>query len=67
MGTFQVTAVGRVSSTLSDMQSAPRQPDEGAPDAWLIFDEQVSEALRNINQVTRSSCSPGSIVRSATC
>jgi tRNA-Thr(GGU) m(6)t(6)A37 methyltransferase TsaA len=30
------------------MQSAPRQPDEGAPEAWLVFDQEVGEALRNI-------------------
>jgi tRNA-Thr(GGU) m(6)t(6)A37 methyltransferase TsaA len=37
--------IGRVESTLTDLAAAPRQPDEGAPDAWLIFDEQYASAL----------------------
>ena len=43
-----VTAVGTVSSVLTDLSSAPRQADEGAPEAWLVFDQRVEEALRNI-------------------
>jgi tRNA-Thr(GGU) m(6)t(6)A37 methyltransferase TsaA len=37
--------VGRVESTLTDRADAPRQPDEGAPDAWLVFDEEYAAAL----------------------
>lgn len=48
MKTFEVTAVGTVSSALTDLSSAPRQADEGAPEAWLVFDPRVEEALRNI-------------------
>jgi tRNA-Thr(GGU) m(6)t(6)A37 methyltransferase TsaA len=48
MKTFEVIAVGRVSSTLTDLQSAPRQADEGAPEAWLVFDSKVREGLRNV-------------------
>jgi tRNA-Thr(GGU) m(6)t(6)A37 methyltransferase TsaA len=33
---------------LKDMASAPRQPDEGAPEAWLIFDADMSEGLRTL-------------------
>lgn len=40
--------VGRVESTLTDAASAPKQGDEGAPDAWLVFDPAVSDALRNL-------------------
>jgi tRNA-Thr(GGU) m(6)t(6)A37 methyltransferase TsaA len=48
MTTFPLHAIGRVESPLTDPASAPRQADEGAPQAWLVFDEQVREALRNI-------------------
>jgi tRNA-Thr(GGU) m(6)t(6)A37 methyltransferase TsaA len=40
--------IGTVVSTLTDMASAPRQPDEGAPDAWLVFNEDVLEGLASI-------------------
>ena len=37
--------IGRVSSPLTDLESAPKQGDEGAPDAWLEFDPSVISAL----------------------
>ena len=40
--------VGRVASSLTDAASAPRQGDEGAPAAWLVFDPQVERALRDL-------------------
>ncbi|MEV4499793.1 tRNA (N6-threonylcarbamoyladenosine(37)-N6)-methyltransferase TrmO [Micromonospora arborensis] len=40
--------VGRVLSPLTDAASAPRQGDEGAPAAWLVFDPQVEQALRDL-------------------
>jgi len=40
--------IGRVESRLTDLDSAPRQADEGAPEAWLVFEPDVLEALRNI-------------------
>jgi len=45
---FEVRAIGRVSSPLTDLEAAPRQPDEGAPAAWLVFDEDVIEGLLGI-------------------
>jgi tRNA-Thr(GGU) m(6)t(6)A37 methyltransferase TsaA len=45
---FEVKAVGRVESPLIDIASAPRQGDEGAPDAWLVFEPSVAEALEGI-------------------
>jgi len=48
MKNFAITAIGTVSSPLTDLQSAPRQPDEGAPGAWLVFDQTVRDGLRNI-------------------
>jgi hypothetical protein len=29
---IELIAIGRVSSSLTDLRSAPRQPDEGAPE-----------------------------------
>jgi tRNA-Thr(GGU) m(6)t(6)A37 methyltransferase TsaA len=44
----QLKPIGRVASTLTDLDSAPRQPDEGAPAAWLVFDAAVNEGLKGI-------------------
>jgi tRNA-Thr(GGU) m(6)t(6)A37 methyltransferase TsaA len=43
-----VRPVGRVDSPLIDLDQAPKQGDEGAPDAWLVFDESVSEGLLDL-------------------
>ena len=43
-----ITPVGTVQSTLTDVEAAPNQGDEGAPDAWLVFDPAVREALDGI-------------------
>jgi tRNA-Thr(GGU) m(6)t(6)A37 methyltransferase TsaA len=45
---FELTAIGRVESPLTDPASAPKQGDEGAPDAWLAFEPAVLEALDGI-------------------
>jgi tRNA-Thr(GGU) m(6)t(6)A37 methyltransferase TsaA len=45
---YEVRAIGRVESPLTEMESAPKQGDEGAPDAWLEFDSDVTEALDGI-------------------
>ena len=45
---LELTPVGRVESPLTDPESAPKQGDEGAPDAWLVFDPGVLEALEGI-------------------
>jgi tRNA-Thr(GGU) m(6)t(6)A37 methyltransferase TsaA len=47
-GEYVVRVVGRVSSPLADPADAPKQGDEGAPDAWLLFDESVAEAMRDL-------------------
>ena len=46
--TFEVKAIGRVESPLTDPASAPRQPDEGAPAAWLVFEPEGLEGLRSL-------------------
>jgi tRNA-Thr(GGU) m(6)t(6)A37 methyltransferase TsaA len=45
---FDLRPIGRVHSPLRDLDSAPLQADEGAPTAWLVFDESVSEALKDL-------------------
>ncbi len=45
---FVVRPIGRVESVLRNRDEAPRQPDEGAPSAWLVFDESVREGLRDL-------------------
>ena len=45
---FEVTPIGRVESRLTDPASAPRQGDEGAPDAWLVFDVALLPALEGV-------------------
>jgi len=45
---FKVNAIGRVESPLTDLDAAPRQADEGAPEAWLIFEREVLEGLRSL-------------------
>ena len=46
---FELTPIGRVESPLTDPASAPKQGDEGAPDAWLVFDPAVLDALEGIH------------------
>jgi tRNA-Thr(GGU) m(6)t(6)A37 methyltransferase TsaA len=42
---FSLIPIGRVESTLTDPSEAPRQGFEGAPDAWLVLEPRVHEAL----------------------
>jgi tRNA-Thr(GGU) m(6)t(6)A37 methyltransferase TsaA len=46
--TFSVRPIGVVRSPLLDPASAPKQGDEGAPDAWLELDADVAEALEGV-------------------
>jgi tRNA-Thr(GGU) m(6)t(6)A37 methyltransferase TsaA len=45
---FELRAIGRVQSALTDPALAPRQGDEGGPEAILVFDEDVVEAARDL-------------------
>ena len=47
-GDLELRPIGRVESPLVDRDSAPRQGDEGAPDAWLVFVEGVADGLRDL-------------------
>ena len=46
---IQLEPIGRVESELKDLASAPRQADEGAPEAWLVFEPRVADGLRGIH------------------
>ena len=43
-----VRAIGHVESALVDPAVAPKQGSEGAPEAWLVFDEAVVEGLQDL-------------------
>lgn len=43
--TFDVWPIGHVESTLIDLNAAPRQPDEGAPDAVVVVDPSYRDAV----------------------
>ena len=45
---FVVRPVGFVESPLTDRSTAPKQADEGAPQAWLAFEPDVRDALRDL-------------------
>ncbi len=45
---YQVLPIGTVESPLVDRAAAPKQGDEGAPEAWLVFDERVADGLRDV-------------------
>lgn len=40
--------IGRVESPLTERAQAPKQGDEGSPDACLVFDSSVRDALRDL-------------------
>jgi tRNA-Thr(GGU) m(6)t(6)A37 methyltransferase TsaA len=48
--TFDAREIGHVESPLSVRAAAPRQPDEGAPEAWLVFAPDVAPALANVRE-----------------
>ena len=48
MRSVELRAVGYVRSTLNDRATAPKQGDEGAPDAWLEFSPEYADAVRDL-------------------
>ena len=48
MNALTMRPIGTVVSSLVDPADAPRQADEGAPQAWLEFDPAISEGLKNL-------------------
>src|SRR5215469_11157342 len=49
MPTIEVETIGRVESPLTDAGSAPRQADEDALPAWLVFEADVLEGLEGLH------------------
>jgi tRNA-Thr(GGU) m(6)t(6)A37 methyltransferase TsaA len=47
-GPFVLHPIGWVESALTERHQAPRQGDEGAPEAWLVFGPEVTEGLRDL-------------------
>ena len=45
---FELEPIGWVRSPLTDAASAPKQGDEGSPEAWIVFDDRVAEGLDGI-------------------
>ena len=43
-----LTAIGTIRSTLRSLEDAPRQGDEGAPDAWLDVEPAYARALTGL-------------------
>jgi tRNA-Thr(GGU) m(6)t(6)A37 methyltransferase TsaA len=43
-----VKPIGRVRSVLSERSTAPRQGDEGAPDAWIDIEADVADGIRDL-------------------
>jgi len=45
---LELVPIGAVESPLTDPASAPKQGDEGAPEAWLVLRPEVLEGLQGI-------------------
>lgn len=43
-----LTPIGHVRSPLVDREHAPKQGNEGAPEAWLVFEPEFQEGLRDL-------------------
>jgi len=48
MPDMELVAIGTVESPLRDRAAAPKQGDEGAPEAWLVFEARLAQALEGI-------------------
>lgn len=45
---YELQPIGWVESPLVDPASAPKQGNEGSPDAWLVFDARFGDGLRDL-------------------
>ncbi len=45
---YEVQPIGWVESPLVDRDSAPKQVREGSPEAWLVFNADVGEGIRDL-------------------
>lgn len=45
---IEIKPVARVESPLTDRATAPKQGNEGAPEAWIVFEPDLIDALYGI-------------------
>jgi tRNA-Thr(GGU) m(6)t(6)A37 methyltransferase TsaA len=45
---YEIVPIGWVESPLTDRAQAPRQGNENAPQAWLVFEPAYAEGLRDL-------------------
>src|SRR4051812_10124413 len=45
---YTIQPIGYVESPLVERTSAPKQGFEGAPDAWLVFNRDVADGIRDL-------------------
>jgi len=45
---FEVVPIGRIESALTDLASAPKQGDDGSPDACLVVEPALLEGLHGL-------------------
>ena len=45
---MELEPIGYVESSLRDQAAAPKQANEGAPEAWLVLDERVATGLEGL-------------------
>jgi tRNA-Thr(GGU) m(6)t(6)A37 methyltransferase TsaA len=45
---IELHPIGHVESALTDLDQAPRQPDEGAPEAWIVLEDRYAQALEGV-------------------
>lgn len=49
MSNFTLNPIGIIESTLVKTKDAPCQGSQGAPEAWVIVNENVAEGIRDIH------------------
>jgi len=49
---YELRPIGWVESPLVDREAAPKQGGDGSPEAWLVFEPEVGEAMRDLQPGT---------------
>ncbi|WP_405135798.1 tRNA (N6-threonylcarbamoyladenosine(37)-N6)-methyltransferase TrmO [Nocardia sp. NBC_01388] len=49
MTDYLLHPIGHVESELTELGNTPRQPDEGAPPAWVVLDDRYVGALEGLS------------------
>lgn len=49
---YEIEPIGRVESPLTERHEAPKQGDEGSPEAWLVLDPRVAEGIADLEAGT---------------